>query len=130
MRRFDEGDIHFSETAMARARELFSSHCVTDEQTCAQIAGTWGESEYLLDPHSAIGVHAALHSGLAPTMPVISLATAHPAKFPEAIARAGLNDVVALPLHLADLFERGERLEVLPNDLGAVQAFIAANINA
>jgi threonine synthase len=130
MRRFDEGDIRFSEAAMDRARALFSSHCVTDEQTCAQIAGIWGESEYLLDPHSAIGVHAALHSGIPPSTPVISLATAHPAKFPEAIARAGLDDVVALPPHLADLFERSERLEVLPNDLAAVQAFIASNVSA
>jgi threonine synthase len=130
MRRFDEGDIHFSEAAMTRVRELFSSHCVNDDQTCGQIAATWRESEYLLDPHSAIGVHAALHSDIPSSTPVISLATAHPAKFPDAIAQAGLDQAVALPPHLADLFERGERFEVLPNELAAVQAFISSNINA
>ncbi len=125
MQRFDSGDISFSETAMARARALFSSHCVSDEQTCEQIASTWRECEYLLDPHSAIGVAAALAADLSPRYPVITLATAHPAKFPEAIKSAGLDQVVSLPLHLKDLFERPERFEVLPNDLSAVQDFMA-----
>jgi threonine synthase len=61
---------------------------------------------------------------------VVTLATAHPAKFPDAIKSAGLDQDVALPQHLRDLFEREERMEVLPNDLAAVQAFMTANINA
>jgi len=130
MQQFDLGDIRFSEAAMEKARTLFSSHCVTDEETCAQIASTWRDSEYLLDPHSAIGVNAALQAPVDPATPVVSLATAHPAKFPEAIARAGLKDVMSLPPHLSDLFERRERLEVLPNELVEVQAFIAANLKA
>ncbi|HEY6132034.1 MAG TPA: threonine synthase, partial [Halioglobus sp.] len=130
MRRFEQGDISFTNTAMQRARALFSSHCVTDEQTCQQIASTWGDCEYLLDPHSAIGVKAALDSDTPPGIPVITLATAHPAKFPEAIRSAGLTRDVALPQHLHGLFERNERLVVLPDDLAAVQDFIAANINA
>ena len=130
MARFDRGDIDFSEAAMERARGLFSSQCVSDEETCDQIASTWRECEYLLDPHSAIGVKAALESGLPPGVPVITLATAHPAKFPDAIKAAGLDQEVALPLHLRDLFEREERVAVLPNELAAVQAFMADNINA
>ena len=130
MQRFDSGEIAFTDAAMAQARDLFSSQCVSDEETCQQIASTWRECEYLLDPHSAIGVKAALESGLPPAVPVVTLATAHPAKFPDAIKTAGLDQAVALPLHLKDLFERTERLEVLPNDLSAVQSFMAANINA
>jgi len=130
MQRFDKGDIGFTATAMQRARALFSSHCVSDEQTCQQIASTWFECEYMLDPHSAIGVHAALASDVAPGTPIVSLATAHPAKFPDAIKKAGLKRDIALPAHLHDLFERSERMAVLPNNLAAVQAFIAANINA
>ena len=130
MNQLESHDVRFSDAAMAEARKLFSSHCVSDTQTCEQIASIWRESEYLLDPHSAIGVHAALSAGLASGVPVVSLATAHPAKFPEAMAAAGLNDAVALPPHLADLFDRPERFEVLPNDLAAVQAFMSANINA
>ena len=56
MQRFDAGDISFSEHAMQQARALFSSACVSDEQTTGQIAATWDACEYLLDPHSAIGV--------------------------------------------------------------------------
>jgi threonine synthase len=130
MQRFEQGDISFSESAMERVRSLFSSHCVSDEQTCQQIASTWHGCEYLLDPHSAIGVKAAQESNVAVDIPMITLATAHPAKFPEAIKSAGLDREVALPQHLHDLFERSERMEVLPNDLASVQAFIASNINA
>ena len=88
MRRFDSGDIQFSEAAMARCRELFSSQCVSDEDTCAQIAATWEGCEYLLDPHSAIGVRAALEAGVDPSVAMVTLATAHPAKFPAAVASA------------------------------------------
>ncbi|MEM9257026.1 MAG: threonine synthase [Pseudomonadota bacterium] len=130
MKDFERGDIHFSEAAMTRARRQFSSYCVSDELTCQQIASTWDHCEYLLDPHSAIGVRAALDSGLDAITPIVTLATAHPAKFPEAIRQAGLKQEVALPEHLLDLYEREERCTVLPNDLTAVQAFMASNINA
>ncbi len=130
MQRFDSGDIGLSDSAMQRARALFSSQCVNDDETCAQIAASWRECGYLLDPHSAIGVKAALDSGIPAHTPVITLATAHPAKFPDAIRRAGLTQEVELPLHLRDLFEREERFTVLPNELAAVQAFMASNIRA
>ncbi len=130
MGRLDAGEVSFSEQAMARARAQFASARVDDTQTCAQIAATWEQCEYLLDPHSAIGVKAALDSGLSAQVPVVTLATAHPAKFPDAIRSAGLTQEVHLPHHLADLFERPERFEVLPNELSAVQSFMAANINA
>jgi threonine synthase len=130
MQRFDGGDIGFSDGAMEKARALFSSQRVSDEETCGQIAATWEQCEYLLDPHSAIGVKAALDSDLSPGVPVVTLATAHPAKFPDAIKSAGLDQEVGLPQHLRDLFDRQERVEVLPNELSAVQAFMAANINA
>ncbi|MEP5567520.1 MAG: threonine synthase [Halioglobus sp.] len=127
---FDQGDISFSEQAMTNARALFSSQCVDDEQTCAQMAATWGSCEYMLDPHSAIGVKAAHDADLSASVPVVTLATAHPAKFPGAVKEAGLDDEPVLPHHLRDLFDRPERCEVLPNELSAVQAFMLQNINA
>jgi threonine synthase len=130
MRRFEAGDVTFSEAAMGRARQLFSSQCVSDEETCRQIASSWRECGYLLDPHSAISVKAALRGGIPAQVPVIALATAHPAKFPEAVRRAGLALAPSLPPHLQDLFERDERYEVLPNQLEAVQGFMARNIVA
>jgi threonine synthase len=130
MQRFEEGDISFSDSAMTRARELFSSHCVSEEATCAQIASTWRECEYLLDPHSAIGVAAALSSDVPASVPVVTLATAHPAKFPDATKSAGIEQAADLPPHLSDLFERPERFKVLPNDLEAVQAYMANSVSA
>ena len=130
MRQFDSGDINFSEQAMNKARALFSSQCVSDQETTEQIASTWRECEYLLDPHTAIGVKAALSAQGSANTPMITLATAHPAKFPDAVRSAGLDQTPSLPLHLIDLFERPERFEVLPNDLKAVQGFMADHINA
>ena len=130
MSEFDQGDIGFSEQAMNKARALFSSQCVDDAQTCAQMAATWDSCEYMLDPHSAIGVKAAHDADVSASVPVVTLATAHPAKFPGAVKEAGLDGEPILPHHLRDLFERPERCEVLPNDLSAVQAFMLQNINA
>jgi threonine synthase len=130
MTQFEQGDIAFSDAAMGKARTLFSSARVSDEETCIQIADTWQSCEYLLDPHSAIGVKAALESKLPASVPVVTLATAHPAKFPQAIESAGVGSEPVLPLHLADLFDRPERFEVLTNELAAVHAFMADNINA
>jgi threonine synthase len=130
MARFEHGDISFSEQAMSGVQDLFSSHRVDDAQTCAQMAATWDSCEYMLDPHSAIGVAAALSCDVPVTVPVVTLATAHPAKFPAAVSEAGLDDAPVLPHHLRDLFDRPERSEVLPNELAAVQAFMAKNINA
>lgn len=130
MRRFESGDISFSDAAMSEARRLFSSQCVSDEETCQVIHDVYAASEYLLDPHSAIGVKAARDQRCDRLTPVITLATAHPAKFPEAISRAGIDFQPALPQHMLDLFQRQERYCVQANELAAVQAFMAANINA
>ncbi|MEQ8515623.1 MAG: threonine synthase [Chromatocurvus sp.] len=127
MTRFDAGDITLCEAAMAEACQLFASVRVDDEATCGQIARTWAASGYLLDPHSAIGYHAALQAAV-PGTPMVTLATAHPAKFPDAVAKAGVDSAPQLPAHLADLFERQEHYTVVANDLREVQAAIAAQI--
>jgi threonine synthase len=130
MRSFEgSGEVRFSQAAMTRAAALFASHRVSDAETCEQIASTWSGCEYLLDPHSAIGVNAALHTPLPAGVPMVTLATAHPAKFPDAVARAGVGAAASLPLHLQDLFERPERYDVLASELDAVQAFMAANLS-
>lgn len=107
------------------ARALFDSHAVDDERTCAVIREVFEATEYLLDPHTAIGVEAARNCRRSSSIPMITLATAHPAKFPEAVAKSGLDVEAALPHHLADLFDREERYEVLPKDLSAVQAYVS-----
>ena len=74
------------------------------------------------DPHTATGTLTARR--LAGPYPVVTMATAHPAKFPDAVERAtGIRP--ALPDHLADLFDRPERTETIPNDLAAVEDYVA-----
>jgi len=124
---FNAGDITLSDVAMAEARECFASVRVDDDATCEQIARTWADCGYLLDPHSAIGYRAAREAA-APGTPMVTLATAHPAKFPDAVAAAGVRETPRLPAHLADLFDRPEQYTVIGNDLRAVHADMAAKI--
>lgn len=104
--------------------ELFTGARFDDDDTMAVIAQVHRETGLLLDPHTAVGVGAARACRAERSVPMVALATAHPAKFPDAVERAtGLRP--ALPVHLADLFDRPERTLVLPNDLAAVEAFVA-----
>lgn len=130
MERSKNETLSIDAAAFARGKEHFDSCAVSDETTVDTIAKVYDESEYLLDPHSAIGVQAARESWQDKTVPMITLATAHPAKFPEAILRSGQSEEPALPHHMADLFEKEERYEVLPKDLAAVQAFIRSQVKA
>ncbi len=109
---------------LAAIRKLFRADRANESQTSGTIAGTQQASAYLLDPHTAVGVSVA-RPLLGGDTPVITLATAHPAKFPAAVAAAtGIEP--ALPVWLADLYEREERLTVLDNDQGEVERFISA----
>jgi threonine synthase len=110
------------------ARRLFSAHKVDDTQTMDTIAKTYARSGVLIDPHTAVAVAAAEAeiSACNTSAPMIALACAHPAKFPDVVERAtGLRPM--LPAALSDILERPERLLVLPNDLGAVTRFIRAH---
>src|SRR6478735_14726 len=78
----------------------------------------------VIDPHTAIGLHAARAAELPAEVPVVTLATAHPAKFPDAVERAtGLRP--SLPTRVGDLFERDERYVELPGDYDAIAAYVA-----
>jgi len=126
---FDQGSMSLSDEALASARSLFSSHRLDDQQTLKIIADVFENCEYLLDPHSAIGVAAARAKRSNTHTPMVCLATAHPAKFPESILQAGGIGEPPLPHHMRDLFEREERYEVLADDIAHVQAYVADNVN-
>lgn len=130
MNQFNSGEIMLSDAAMSEARSLFSSYRVSDDETCEEIANVWQHAEYMLDPHSAIGTRAARQITRDFSVPMVTLATAHPAKFPDAIARSGLTEAPKLPTHLADLFEREECFTVLPNDLAGIQQHMAETVSA
>ncbi len=110
--------------ALRRAREVFDGARLDDEETKKAIAQIHSETGALVDPHSAVGIMAGRARRRDKSIPMVAIATAHPAKFPDAVeAASGIRP--ALPPHLADLFERPERCDVLANDLGKVRAYIA-----
>lgn len=120
-----KGPVSIADYRWKRARKLFDSAAVDDAMTCETIREVYQQNEYLLDPHTAIGVRAARTCRRDRQIPMITLGTAHPAKFPDAIAESGLAVKPDLPAHMAGLFERKERYTVLDNDRGGVQSFIA-----
>lgn len=130
MDRFNRENVSVPDSVFAKVRDLFDSGRVSDDETVATIKEVFETSEYLLDPHSAIGVHAARACWRDRSVPMVTLATAHPAKFPEAVMKAGYPESPALPHHMKDLLSLPERYEVLDNDQAAVQAFMASHINA
>ncbi len=122
------GNLKLSDNALTKARELFTSYRLDDNEMVRVIADVWEHTEYLLDPHTAIGVEAARKTRRRQDIPMVCLATAHPAKFPEAVRKAGYPQDPPLPHHMADLFEREERYAVQDNELSAVQQFMKDNI--
>ncbi len=102
----------------------FRAHRASDEETLAVMKRVHAESGMLVDPHTAVGI-ASAEACAEPGVPTITLATAHPAKFPDAVKKAtGVHP--ALPDHVADLFDRNERIVNLPNDLQAIETFVAS----
>ena len=122
------GEYAVSDAELQRLRRLFDAQRFDDVATSAEIAKRLEDSGELLDPHSAIAT-AAARAELRPEIgTVVALATAHPAKFPDAVEKAaGVRP--ELPARLADLYEREERCTDLPNDLVALQNYIRAQRN-
>lgn len=130
MERFQTEDVAIEDRAFVNVQSLFDSYGVDDEQTVKTIADVYDRTEYLLDPHSAIGVEAARRVRRRDDIPMITLATAHPAKFPEAVMKAGYPHEPDLPHHMADLFSNEERCTIVDNNLAQVQQFVVDNITA
>jgi len=121
-----EGGFAVSQGALQRLREVFASGRASEEETLATIARTLDETGELLCPHSAVGVKVAEQLRRAGT-PMVTLATAHPAKFPDAVERAtGIRP--GLPPRMADLYERSERVTEVPDDLAALETLIEDRI--
>ncbi|SLN49283.1 threonine synthase [Pseudooctadecabacter jejudonensis] len=121
----DKGAFTISQGAIEMLRETFASGRASEDETFHAITSELTRSGELLCPHSAVGVHVAdAHQS---ATPMITLATAHPAKFPAAVEKAtGLHP--PLPPHMADLYERDERVTQVPNDLAALQTLIKERI--
>ena len=122
-----KGRFTVSQGALQGLRETFASGRVSEAETSATIADTLKRTGEVLCPHSAVGVAVARqHLG---ANPMVTLATAHPAKFPAAVeAATGIHP--ALPPRMADLFERPERVTRMPGDLAALEALILERTGA
>jgi threonine synthase len=126
MRAFrDTGTMPVPDAAWHRARALFHGVRFDDNETESEIRRLYAACGYVADPHTAIGIAAARSLPSLRGAPTIAMATAHPAKFPDAVARA-TGAMPNLPPQLADLASREERYTVLPNDLGAVEMQVRA----
>ena len=120
-----ESKFELSQGALSRLTQEFDSGRCTELETSATITKTLAETNELLCPHSAVGVFVA-EANLDDTV-MITLATAHPAKFPAAVKDAtGIHP--DLPERMSDLFDRDERLSRLTGDLAEIQTFIRDRI--
>lgn len=107
----------------AALRQAFQTARVDEDETLATIRGLQAACGYLADPHTAVGIAAAAKVVRDPAVPMVTLATAHPAKFPDAVARA-TGAPPPEPATLADQRRLEERFTRLPNSLAAVAAFV------
>ncbi|GAB5388111.1 MAG: threonine synthase [Alphaproteobacteria bacterium] len=123
----ETGSFALPEADMARLRALFEGHACSDEDTLATIRAIKHETGEVLDPHTAVGVFAARQSDV--DGPVVALACAHPAKFPDAVEQA-VETCPALPARLANLHDLPEKFDVLPADAEAVKAYIGKHARA
>lgn len=106
------------------AAALFSSSRTDTGDMARTIRWGWEQCGELIDPHTACGLHAARTSGIDASIPVVTLATAHPSKFPEAVERA-TGQRPSLPGRVGDLFEREERCTDLPGEYDAIAEYVA-----
>lgn len=122
------GRMSVAPAVWTRANDCFGALMLDDEATLAEMKSLHDNSGYLADPHTAIGL-AAGRKAQEPGIPMIVAATAHPAKFPDAVRKATSIDP-ALPPHLADLFSREERYETLANELNIIEDAVRRHIKA
>ncbi len=121
-----EKKLTLSEKAHKQFAVEFASASASDEETLATIKQVHEKTGELLDPHTAVGFAASQKCRGDKAVPMIVLATAHPAKFPDAVKKA-TGKHPELPAHLSDLLTRKERFDTLPNNTQAVKTFIEAH---
>ncbi len=116
------GAFELKPEALKAIRREFRAGRATEKQVAATIRDTLAATGYLIDPHTATGVFVA-RKHARPASPMVTLATAHPAKFPAAVKSAcGIEP--ALPSWIADLMDREERFDILEPELKAIETFI------
>ncbi len=118
-----DGTFELAPSELEQIRRQFRAHRIDEAETAATIAILHEASGYLIDPHTAVGVAAALREQGEEGGPVVVLSTAHPAKFPDAVQRA-CGAVPPVPDRLAARLSASERYDVMANDVGALARYL------
>lgn len=116
------GSFKIPSDMMNTISDEFSAGACSEQETASQIQKSLATCSYLVDPHTAVGLHVA-EEHLSAETPMVTLATAHPAKFPDAV-KAACDVYPDLPKRMGNMMELEERMSVLPNDISSVEAFI------
>ncbi|MBT4989782.1 MAG: threonine synthase [Rickettsiales bacterium] len=114
------------EDVLNRIKTHFSSCKVNDANTLKVMSEVWQSNNYAVDPHTAIAIHASNQYIKQSNNPIVSLATAHPAKFGDACKTAGID--FTDPSQLADLHDKKERFEVISNEFEDIAQYIKSHI--
>lgn len=130
MQDFEQGKMPISDAVWQKARAEFQSYATDDATTCSVMKQLYEQSDgYIADPHTATAINAAWHCrNPQSNAPMVVMATAHPVKFGEAVIKAGLPEP-SLPPHMADLFDRKEKYDILDNDLSSLHRLIAEKLS-
>jgi threonine synthase len=123
------GTLPASRAEWQEAAKLFAAARVDDDGILAEIAATYRATGVVLDPHSAVAVAAAKAKRRDRSIPMVALATAHPAKFPDAVERA-IGQKPAMPARLAAVMDLPERAPHLPRDLAAIEGYVRRHARA
>ena len=122
MEELASGGFTISQGALEHLREIYVSGRASEEETTAMIATIRDETAEVICPHTAVAIKVA-REHLRPGVPMISLSTAHPAKFPDAV-EAAIGVRPPLPAHMAELFDRDERITRVANDAESIKSLI------
>ena len=127
MERLKTGGFEISNGAIGELRKVYESGSCSERQTLASIGRTFSETGHLVCPHTAVGLKVGRELPRERGVPIVSLATAHPAKFPDAVKQA-TGVMPKSPERLARLHGLPERVTTVPNDLGKVMAFVRERV--
>ena len=127
----NNGNFEITKNQLEKINNLFSAYMISDEETLEIINKVYTDYNYILDPHSAIGYGAAQkaldNNIISKDMSVISLACAHPAKFPEIISKS-INVMPKKPFHLENIMSSKEYFNIMDPSINDVQNFIKSNM--
>tara|TARA_B100001250_G_scaffold410472_1_gene436977 strand:- start:1396 stop:2010 length:615 start_codon:yes stop_codon:yes gene_type:complete len=127
----NNGNFEITKNQLVKVNELFTAHMVSDEETLEIIKKVYEDFNYIIDPHSAIGYGAAQkalnNKIISENTPIVSLACAHPAKFPEIINKS-INIMPKNPLNLETIMNSKEYFEIMKPSINDIQNFIKSNM--